>query len=400
MWGFRRSQRDFEVEIQSHIDIEMDRLIEEGMHPDDARLAARRRFGNVSKAQERYHDGATLAWFEQVMMDVRYASRMLRKSPGFTAISIFTLALGIGANTAVFSVVNGVLLSPLPYREPERIVKLWESLPGMTQIMVSYPDYKDWKLRARVFDDIALYNPFRTMAMTGGELPERVGVGLATGNLFGVLGVSPIIGRHFLPDDDKPGAARVALVTSGFWKRRFGSEPGVLGRKVVLDGETYAIVGVTAPTVGLGNVDVWLPMGLWENTPTYNRGNHPGLIGVGRLKPGVTLAQMNADLTRVSAEIRAAYPAETTGIGAGGEFFRELLVSNIRPALKMLSWAVFCVLLIACVNVANLLLGRSTSRRKEIALRVAVGASDTRILRLLLKENFMVELTGGLLGVG
>jgi putative ABC transport system permease protein len=400
MLGFRRSQRDFEVEIQSHIDIEADRLIEEGMNPHDARLAARRRFGNVSKAQERYHDAGRLAWLEQVMMDVRYASRMLRKSPGFTAISIFTLAVGIGANTAVFSVVNGVLLSPLPYREPERLVKIWESLPGMAQIMVSYPDYKDWKVRARVFDDIALYSPFRTMTMTGGELPERVGVGLATANLFGLLGVSPIIGRDLHADDDQPGAARVALATSGFWKRRFGSDPGVLGKTVALDGETYKIIGVTPPTVGLGALDVWVPMGLWDKASNFNRGNHPGLIGVGRLKPGVTIAQMNADLMRVSAEIRAEYPTETSGIGAGGDFLRELLVGNIRPALKMLSWAVFCVLLIACVNVANLLLGRSSSRRKEIALRVAVGASDARIVRLLLTENLMVALTGGVLGVG
>jgi len=400
MLGFRRSQRDFEVEIQSHIDIETDRLIEEGMHPHDARLAARRRFGNVSKAQERYHDGARLAWLEQLMLDVRYASRMLRKSPGFTAISIFTLALGIGANTAVFSVVNGVLLAPLPYREPERIVKLWESLPGTSQIMVSYPDYRDWKVRTRVFDDIALYSPFRTMTRTGGELPDRVGVGLATGNLFGLLGVAPIIGRDFNADEDRPGAPRAALITNGYWKRQFASDRGVLGKTLALDGETYKIIGVASPTVGLGVVDVWVPMRLWENAANFNRGNHPGLIGVGRLKPGVTLAQMNADLSRVSAEIRAENPTEASGIGAGGDFFGELLVHNIRPALEMLSWAVFCVLLIACVNVANLLLGRSTSRRKEIALRVAVGASDSRILRLLLTENLMIALTGGLLGVG
>ena len=400
MLGFRRSQRDFEIEIQSHIDIETDRLIEEGMHPHDARLAARRRFGNVSKAQERYHDGARLGWLEQAMMDVRYASRMLRKSPGFTAISILTLALGIGANTAVFSVVNGVLLSPLPYREPERIVKVWESLPGMSQIMVSYPDYKDWKVRARVFDDIALYSPFRTMTLTGGELPERIGVGLATANVFGLLGAAPVIGRDFVAGDDQPGAARAALVTSGFWKRHFGSDRGVLGKTLALDGETYRIIGAAPPTVGLGTVDVWVPMALFEKTESFTRGNHPGLIGVGRLKPGVTIAQMNADLTRVSAELRAEYPGETSGIGAGGDFFGELLVHNIRPALEMLSWAVFCVLLIACVNVANLLLGRASSRRKEIALRVAVGASDSRILRLLLTENLMVALTGGLLGVG
>src|ERR1044071_10300577 len=167
---------------------------------------------------------------EALLQDLRHAARALVKTPGFTIVAVVTLALGIGANTAVFSVVNGVLLSPLPYREPERLVKLWESLPSMAQIMVAYPDYKDWKVRARVFDDIALYSPFRTMTMTGGELPERVGVGLATGNLFGVLGMSPIMGRDFLTSGDQPGAERVALATSGFWQRRFGSERGILGR--------------------------------------------------------------------------------------------------------------------------------------------------------------------------
>src|SRR4051812_26301897 len=173
-----RSQRDFEDEIRSHLELEADRLIEEGLSPDEAQHAARRRFGNVTKAQERHHNTGRSVWAEQLAQDVRYAARMLRKSPLFSSIAILTVALGIGANTAVFSIVNGVLLSPLPYREPERLVKIWETLPGLSEATVSYPDYKDWQERARVFNGVAVYSPYSNRTLTGGDVPERVGVGL------------------------------------------------------------------------------------------------------------------------------------------------------------------------------------------------------------------------------
>src|SRR5215211_3852363 len=305
---FQRSQRDFEEEIRSHIALEQDRLIAEGLSPDAARFAAKRRFGNVGIAQERFHDAGRFAALLDLGKDVQYALRMLRKTPGFTAIATLTLALGVGANTAVFSVVNGVLLNPLPYRDPSRIVRLWETLPTADQIMVSYPDYLDWKRRARVFEDVALYSPFSSMALTGGDVPERVGVGQATANLFPLLGMEPVLGRGIHAEDDRPGAARVTLLTERWWNVRFGGDRNIIGRRLTLGGETYTVIGVIPRTVGLGSVDLWVPLGVREGTPDFNRGNHPGLIGVGRLKPGITIAQMNADLERVSSQLRAEYP--------------------------------------------------------------------------------------------
>jgi len=395
-----RSQRDFEDEIRSHLALEADRLIEEGMSPDEAQHAARRRFGNVTRAQERHHRTSRWVWAEQIAQDVRYAARMLRKSPLFSSIAILTVALGIGANTAVFSIVNGVLLSPLPYREPERLVKIWETLPGLSEATVSYPDYKDWQERARVFNGVAVYSPYSNRTLTGGDVPERVGVGLASANLFDVLGVATVIGRAFRPEDDRPGVARVVMLASGFWQQRQGGDARVLGSTLTLDGEPYTVIGVLPPMVGLGSVDLWVPVGLSANDPSFSRPNHPGLIGVGRLQRGVTVGQMNQDLARIAREIAAEHPTESAGIGAAGDSFRELLVHNIRPALSLLTWSVLCVLLIACVNVANLLLARSTSRRKEIALRLALGASHGRIRRLMLSEHLLVSALGGVLGVG
>jgi putative ABC transport system permease protein len=399
MTRWRRPQRDFEDEIRAHLELETDQLIAQGMSPRDARLAARKRFGNVGTAQERYHDAGALLGLAQLLADVRYALRVLRKTPLFTAIVIVTLALGIGANTAAFSVVNGVLLAPLPYRQADRLVELWESLPDVDRIMIAYPDFVDWKARNRVFEDIALYSPYGGKANTSGDVPRQLGVGTATANLFRLLGVKPILGRGFLPGDDQPGAAAVALLGASYWRSEFAGDAAVLGRVISLDGEPYRIVGVLPSLPSFKSLEVWLPMRPDLDTLSFNRGNHPGLRGIGRLRPGVSIEQMRADLARISREIVAEHPKQSSGIGAGGEFLGDLLVHDIRPALHVLSWAVLCVLLIACVNVANLILARSTSRRREMALRRALGAGEGRLMRLLLVENLLIAFLGGAVGV-
>jgi predicted permease len=399
MAHWRRPQRDFEEEIRSHLELETDQLIAQGMNPREARLAARKRFGNVGAVQERYHDAGGFVWLEQLVSDVRYAARMLRKAPLFTAIVTVTLALGIGANTAAFSVVNGVLLAPLPYRAPDRLVELWETLQNVDRIMISYPDFVDWKARNHVFEDIALYGPYGGKANTSGDIPRQIGVGTATANLFRLLGVTPTIGRDFLPSEDQPGGTPVALLGAGYWRSAFGGDSSVLGRVISLDGEPYRIIGVLPPLPSFKALEVWIPLRPDLDTAEFNRGNHPGLRGIGRLRPGVSIEQMNADLARISREIVAEHPKETSGIGAGGELVGDLLVHNIRPALRVLSWAVLCVLLIACVNVANLILARSTSRQREMALRRALGASEGRMMRLLLVENLLLACLGGVVGV-
>ena len=397
----RRPQRDFDDEIRSHLEIEADQLIAQGMSPDKAWYAARKRFGNVGTVQERYHDAGALVWLEHIVEDARYALRMMRKAPLYAAVLTLTLALGIGANTAVFSVVNGVLLSPLPFREPNRLVELWETLPNVDQIMISYPDFVDWKARNRVFEDIALYFPFGGRANTSGDVPRQIGVGTATSNLFHLLGVKPLIGRDFLAEEDRAGAPNVALLSASYWRSEFASDPAILGKTISLDGEQYRIIGVL-PSVSLPAVrtlEVWLPMRPDLDTASFNRGSHPGLLGVGRLKADVSLARMRTDLTRVSQEIVAEHPTESSGIGVNGEYLTELLVHNIKPALRVLSWAVLCVLLIACVNVANLIVSRSTTRRREIALRRALGAAESRIVRLLVVENLLYAFIGGAVGI-
>src|ERR1700735_5167873 len=332
-----------------------------------------------------------------LLQDLRYGARLLRKSPGFTIVAVLTLALGIGANTAIFSVVNGVLLRPLPFRDPSRLVLIAERSP-FSVISTSYQNYQDWRDQSHSFESMEATRA-SSITLTGAGEPERLNVRMATAGLFPMLGINAQLGRTFLPEEDRAGGAPVALLSYGLWQRRFGGSQDIIGKTVNLDLQPYTVVGILPSGFQiLQPADVYLPFMPWAKTLPDDRNWHPGIIPLARLKQGVSREQARVEMIGITKRLEQQYPDYNTGTSADVVGLQEQIVQNSRPALLLLLGAVSFVLLIACANVANLLLARAASRGREVAIRTAMGAGRGRVIRQLLTESVLLSLMGGPLG--
>src|SRR5579859_1407566 len=339
---------------------------------------------------------------EKLFQDIRFAVRQFLKSPGFTAVAVITLALGIGANTAIFSVVNGALLRPLGFPEPDRLVRVWhvppaKSFPGMTRFAVSAANYVDWENQNHVFERMTIYT-YRGFTFTGGDKPLQVDACAVSRGFFDALGVRPMLGRTLLPEEDQPGRSNVVVLSFRFWQEHFGSNPDVVGHNIVMGGQNFLVAGVMPASFRLPDfAQMWTPLA-WTDQERAVRGEHHYVV-MARLKAGASVAGAQAEMNTISSRLEQLYPADDKGWGAIVVPLHDDLVSDVRPAMLILLGAVACVLLIACVNVANLILAKGFSRQKEIAIRTALGASSTRVLRQVLTESVLLSFVGGALGL-
>ena len=335
---------------------------------------------------------------ETLWQDLRYSLRMLWKSPGFTLVAILALALGIGANTAIFSVVNAVLLRPLPYKDPDRLAIFWEK-SATQDTSISYLNLQDWRDQNQSFEQITGFRR-DSFNLTGASDPERLAGRVASASFFSTLGAKPFKGTDFPASEDRVGGQKVVILGHGFWQRRFGGDESIIGRQLTLNNQSYTVIGITAPDFSFGSdTDIYTLLGQSESQCFTSRGCHPGIYAIGRLKPGVSLEQARADMDAIMARLGQQYPETNLDRRTHIESLYDNTVQDVRPALFVLLGAVGFVLLIACANVANLLLARSAVRQKEIAIRTALGASRLRIMRQLLTESVTLGITGGVLGL-
>jgi predicted permease len=400
---FRRESvlQDIEEELRVHVEMETETNIKRGMPPDEARDAALKSFGNLSRKTELGYDIRGGGWLEALWQDLRYGARMLIKQPGFTLIAVLTLALGIGANTTIFSAIEALILHPFSFPNQDRLVAIYERIlgAGVNRANVTPGALHDWREQSKSFEQFVTSN-YDDFDLTGGDRPEQLGGYRVSAGFFAALGAQPLLGRTFQPEEDRLGREQVVVLKHSLWERRFGSDPKILGQTIKLSNQTYTVIGVMPKEFNFpyNGGELWIPFVFLPATAQDRE--HRYLQVIGLLKPGVSRAQGDAEIRALSLRAQQQYPATNSGVDAFAVSLNEDYTRDTRQYLSFTLGAVMFVLLIACANVANLLLARGSARQKELAVRMALGASRWRVMRQLLMESLLLALMGGALGLG
>jgi putative ABC transport system permease protein len=390
--------------VRFHVEQLVEQYVESGLSREEARRRARLEFGGIEQTKEECRDARGLQFIETLFQDARFSLRMLRKNPGFTTIAVLTLALGIGANTAIFSLVDGVLLRPLPYRDPAKLTIVWEQDDHGKPDNVGYTTYLDWKAQNKSFQELALYSSWQPILQTGE--PEQLNGLRVTNNYFRTLGIHPELGRDFLPEEDNAASLHVVILSHALWARKFNSDPYIVGKSIAMNATSYLVAGVLPASYQSlmnqdprgGTVEIWRVLGYDVSQPWACRTCHH-LVAIGRLRAGVSFSQAKAEMDTISAAIVKAYPKEYSASGVILTPLPEQLLGVASTPLYIVLGAASFVLLVACANLASLLLARSTNREREIAVRTALGASQGRIVRQLLAENCLLAVLGAAMGL-